>query len=122
MFYNLTLSNWKFNSDLVWKIYIFFCVVLVICTSSNEAFAGGSVVANDPFGDSLCKVVKLLSGKVSKAIATVAIFATALGFFSGKLQWQSVAVLSVGIITIFSASSLVGWLSGSQASSGCGSV
>jgi type IV secretory pathway VirB2 component (pilin) len=66
-------------------------------------------------------VVKVLSGSIAKAIATAAIFATALGFFSGKLQWQTVAVLSVGIITIFSASSLVGWLSGDSTQSGCAS-
>jgi type IV secretory pathway VirB2 component (pilin) len=115
---NLTLSNFKLNSDLIWKLYIFFCVVLIICTSSTEAFAD---VSSDPFGSSLCQVVKVLSGSIAKAIATAAIFATALGFFSGKLQWQTVAVLSVGIITIFSASSLVGWLSGDSTQSGCAS-
>ena len=122
MFSNLTISNSKLNSDLIWKLYIFFCLVLIICTSSTEAFASSTVDASDPFGSSLCNVVKVLSGSIAKAIATAAIFATALGFFSGKLQWQTVAVLSVGIITIFSASSLVGWLSGHSSESGCGSV
>lgn len=113
MFFNTSLSNLKSSSDFTWKIFMFFCLVLIIFASSNEVFA-----AADPFGDSLCNVVKALNGNIAKAIATAAIFATAIGFFSGKLQWQTVAVLSVGIVTIFSAGTLVKFLSGSNTAAG----
>lgn len=114
MFFNTSLSNLKSSSDFTWKIFMFFCLVLIIFASSNEVFAAGA----DPFGDSLCNVVKALNGNIAKAIATAAIFATAIGFFSGKLQWQTVAVLSVGIVTIFSAGQLVKFLSGSNTAAG----
>jgi type IV secretory pathway VirB2 component (pilin) len=107
----------KANADLAFRVLVFFCITLIILSTSNEVFATTSSDA-DVFGTTLCGVVGALKGNVAKAIATAAIFATALGFFSGKLQWQTVAVLSVGIITIFSAGTLVGWLSGS-AGSGC---
>jgi type IV secretory pathway VirB2 component (pilin) len=114
MFFNTSLSNLKSSSDFTWKVFMFFCLVLIIFASSNEVFASGS----DPFGDSLCKVVEALNGNIAKAIATAAIFATAIGFFSGKLQWQTVAVLSVGIVTIFSAGTLVNFLSGANSYAG----
>jgi type IV secretory pathway VirB2 component (pilin) len=109
------LSYIKFNSDFYWKIFIFFCFVSMTFFSTNEVFA-----SSDPFGDSLCNVVKVLSGKTAKAIATTAIFVLGIGFISGKLQWQTVAIASVGIVTIFSASTLVKFLSGSTAGAvGC---
>jgi hypothetical protein len=115
MFFNTSLSNLKSSSDFTWKIFMFFCLVLIIFASSNEVFAAAGT---DPFGDSLCNVVKALNGNIAKAIATAAIFATAIGFFSGKLQWQTVAILSVGIVTIFSAGTLVKFLSGSNTDAG----
>jgi type IV secretory pathway VirB2 component (pilin) len=118
MFFNTSLSNLKSSSDFTWKIFTFFCLVLIILASSNEVFADSPASGTDPFGDSLCNVVKALNGNIAKAIATAAIFATAIGFFSGKLQWQTVAVLSVGIVTIFSAGTLVSFLSGSNSAAG----
>ena len=119
MLFKFNLSELKLNSDFAWKVFTFFCLVLMICSTSNEALAANNA---DVFGSALCGIVSALSGNVAKAIATAAIFATALGFFSGKLQWQSVAILSVGIVTIFSAGTLVAWLSGGNASSGCPTV
>jgi type IV secretory pathway VirB2 component (pilin) len=127
MLSKFNLSDLKVNSDLAFRIFTFFCVTIMIFSYSNDIFAdptgptggGGDTNTADVFGSALCGVVSALSGKVAKAIATAGIFATAIGFFSGKLQWQTVAVLSIGIVTIFSAGSLVGWLSGGNASGGC---
>jgi type IV secretory pathway VirB2 component (pilin) len=114
MLFKINLSDLKANSDLAFRIFTFFCITIMIFSSSNDVLANDA----DTFGSALCGVVCALSGNVAKAIATAAIFATALGFFSGKLQWQTVAVLSVGIVIIFSASTLVGWLSGGNAADG----
>ena len=113
------LSHIKFNSDFYWKLFIFFCFISMTSLSTNEVFASSS----DTFGDSLCNVVGVLSGKTAKAIATTAIFVLGVGFISGKLQWQTVAVASVGIVTIFSANTLVKFLSGGAGeASGCSAM
>ena len=112
MFFNFSFM--KYNSDFYWRVFVFFCFVSMTFFSTNEVLASSS----DPFGDSLCNVVKVLSGNTAKAIATTAIFVLGLGFISGKLQWQTVAIASVGIVTIFSAGSLVVFLSGSTAGAG----
>ncbi len=109
------LSQIKLNPEFYWKLYIFCCSILIICCSTNEVLAYD---ANDTFGNALCNVVAVLSGNTARAIATVAIFVLGLGFIGGKLQWQTVAIASTGIITIFSASSLVSFLSGSNALAG----
>ncbi len=89
-----------------------FCMVLVICSTSNKVFAD-----SDPFGERLCSIVSTLQGNTAKAVATVGIFVAAVGFLSGKMQWQTIAILAVGIITIFSASTVITFLSGSAQSS-----
>ena len=112
------LLNIKINPDFIWKLFMSFCVVLVICSTSNQIFAAAPstpatpTTGADPFGTQLCNVVKILEGSIAKAVATVGIFVAAVGFLSGKMQWQSIAILSVGIITIFSASAVIKFLSG----------
>jgi type IV secretory pathway VirB2 component (pilin) len=114
------LSQIKLNSEFIWKFYIFCCSIIIICCSTNEALA--ATPGPDTFGDALCTVVKVLSNNTAKAIATVAIFVLGLGFIGGKLQWQSVAIASTGIITIFSAGQLVKFLSGNTTGAGSCSV
>ncbi len=126
MSFNFNSFNIKYNADFIWRLFISFCIVLVICNTSNQVFAISTSVGTksttsnnsttpaggDPFGTQLCKVVGILEGNVAKAVATVGIFVAAVGFLSGKMQWQSIAILSVGIITIFSASTVIKFLSG----------
>jgi len=89
-------------------------MVFMILSSSNQVFAGNA--SSDPFGTQLCSVIGVLQGNVAKAVASVGIFVAAIGFLSGKMQWQTVAVLAVGIITIFSAGAVITFLSGGTGS------
>jgi type IV secretory pathway VirB2 component (pilin) len=112
MFSNLSFM--KYNSDFYWKLFVFFCFVSMTLFSTNETLAAAVAGdANDTFGNALCNVVGTLKGNTARAIATTAIFVLGLGFIGGKLQWQTVAIASIGIVTIFSAETLITFLSGS---------
>jgi type IV secretory pathway VirB2 component (pilin) len=121
MLFKFNSSNIKYNTDFIWKLFMSFCMVFIILSSSNQVFADATSTS-DPFGDQLCNVVGILQGNVAKAVASVGIFVAAIGFLSGKMQWQTVAVLAVGIITIFSAGAVITFLSGGNSSATtCGS-
>ena len=115
MLFKFNSSNIKYNTDFIWKLFMSFCMVFIILSSSNQVFADATSTS-DPFGDQLCNVVGILQGNVAKAVASVGIFVAAIGFLSGKMQWQTVAVLAVGIITIFSAGAVITFLSGGTGS------
>ena len=92
----------------VWRALL--CLSIISTIASNNVTRADT--DDDPFGTQLCNVVQSLSGDIAKSIATVAIFALGVGLFMGKLSWPTAAITSIGVITIFSASAVVGWLSG----------
>jgi type IV secretion system protein VirB2 len=59
----------------------------------------------------LCKVVKLLTGKAGRAIASTAVVVLGIGLFLGKLSWGIAVATAVGIGLIFGAERVVLWLS-----------
>ncbi len=109
------MTNTIFNTEFVWRVLLFVCVCAMIFASSDAAFASGS----DVIGQNLCLVVKALGGNIAKSIGTVAIMGVAGGLLMGKLNWTAALTTSVGVIIIFSASSLVGWIAGSSGGAAC---
>jgi len=93
---------------------IFFTFLSLIFGTFNSACA-----INDSDGgklaETLCNVVKAMTGTIGKSIASIAIIALAIGLFMGKLSWGLALATALGIGMIFGASSVVGWLSGSSA-------
>lgn len=83
----------------------FLLFISVVIFSSEVAFA-----ADDIIGDTLCKLVKNLSGGISRSIATIAIFAVGIGLFMGKLSWGIGAATAAGVSIIFGSEKLVRWL------------
>lgn len=107
----------KLNSDFAWKALMFFCAASLILASSDSAFASYS---SDPIGYQLCVLVATLSGGVAKAVATVAIIGVAGGLLLGKLNWIVALTVSVGVIIIFSAGTIVATISGAGGGAGVG--
>ena len=107
-------SHIELNTDLVWRLFLFFGTFSVILASSNAAFA-----AEDVIGETLCRLVGNLSGGIARGIATLAIFSVGVGLFLGKLNWGIAAATAAGVGIIFSAPKLVAFLSGDADNANC---
>ncbi|MDX1916615.1 MAG: TrbC/VirB2 family protein, partial [Rickettsiaceae bacterium] len=74
---------------------------------SDSAFA----TAVDTLGTNLCAVLAVMQSTTGKAVAIIAIIGGAFAFLTGNIKWTTLLMLATGIITIFSASSMVNLLS-----------
>merc|ERR1712179_354824 len=114
------MGSYTITTNNIWRILISISIMGMLflnttnIKSSVDSNNNETELANQAFGDQLCKIVNSLQGNIARAIATVAIFALGLGFFSGRLDWQTTAITACGIITIFSAGTIVKWLGGVQ--------
>lgn len=107
--------SFKFDTDFAWKVLLFFCVVAVVFGVSEDALAsGGTTNSGDEIGKKMCALVQSLSGGIAKAVATIAIIGVAGGLLMGKLNWPTALTVCVGVIIIFSAGKIVGWISGTN--------
>ena len=111
----------EIDSAVIWKLFLLFCVIAIIITSSDVALAAAanSASSNDVIGNTLCRLVANLSGNIARAIATIAIFAVGVGLFLGKLNWGIAAATAGGVGIIFSANKLVGFLTGQDSDATC---
>jgi len=97
------------------NIIIMLCLVLFIALP-DLASASGSA---DAITNTLCNIVKKLTGPIGKGIATIAIVVLAIGLFVGKLSWALFIATSVGIGMIFGAQGIVNMLSPTSGSDPC---
>ena len=104
----------ELDRDLVWHLFLALCTIILVLMMTDVALASASTSMdpNDVVGAALCRLVKNLSGGISRGIATLAIFAVGVGLFLGKLNWGIAAATAAGVGIIFSAPKLVGFLSG----------
>ena len=109
----------EMDRDFAWKLLLVFCAIALAVGSSDVAFAGVTSSDNDVIGNTLCRLVKQLSGSIARGIATIAIFAVGAGLFLGKLNWGIGAATAGGVGIIFSAGKLVGFLTGNSADDAC---
>ena len=70
----------------------------------------GAHAANDDFGNvgqKLCEIVAAITGKVGRAIATIAVVFLGIGAFFGKVTWGLAVAVSIGIFAIFGAATII---------------
>jgi len=91
------------------------CAAALIFSACDSAFASD----NDIVGNTLCRLVSNLTGKIAKSVATIAIFSVGVGLFLGKLNWGIAAATAAGVGIIFGAEKLVTFLSPEAASASC---
>lgn len=82
---------------------------------SVNSYAAAPTNEGGKLADTLCAVVKGLTGTMGKAVATIAIIALAIGLFLGKLSWGLALATALGIGMIFGGASVIEWLTGSTA-------
>ena len=99
--------------------YAQMCLVLaitfVVVSIPDAVFAQNSI------GDTLCKVVNFFTGKIGKAIATLAIIVVGVGALMGKVSWGMAIIVALGVAIVFGAATIVNEISddGANATS-CG--
>jgi type IV secretion system protein VirB2 len=102
--------------NLIKKISLVVVMVFLIINPTSSFAAETGVVPYNSENDTeitrvLCKVVKLLTGKAGRAIASTAVVVLGIGLFLGKLSWGIAVATAVGIGLIFGAERVVFWLS-----------
>ena len=102
------------NTNFILRVLTFVLVSFWILTSYDVALAassGGSSTP-DPIGDQLCNIVKILGSSTSKAIAIIALMSVAIGLFMGKVNWGVALTTAAGVVIMFGAGQIVGFLAG----------
>lgn len=101
----------QFSNSFNWQLCAVFCLAALVLVVPEAAFA-----ADDGISDVLCKVVTKLTGPIGKAVGMIALVVLGMGIFLGKLSWPLALATALGITFIFSASTIMAWLSGSGSS------
>ena len=97
--------------------------------TSNTGGGGstGTTTGNDKLNsdfdrslaDTLCNVLKFVTGSVGKTIATFAIIFIGVTFLNGKCNWTVLVTFSVGLAAIFAAPKIISTFTGSSQNSIC---
>ena len=70
-------------------------------------------------GAKLCTVVQAVTGRIGRAIATIAVVFLGIGAFFGKVTWGLAVAVSIGIFAIFGAATIVTQFGGSADTVDC---
>ena len=84
--------------------YLFLAATALIILPELAAAANSGM---DFVTDKLCNIIKFLTGGIGKAIAVLAIVILGVGAFFGKVNWGLAVTVTVGIIGIFGAFSII---------------
>ena len=90
----------------------------VVALTAGDALAqtSGSTVtatANDNIlVNTVCNVLKIVTGNAGKAFAAFAIISVGIGFFTGKVSWGLMIGVAAGIAAMFGAPTIVAAISG----------
>lgn len=98
--YNLTLTRLSPMAKLTLVVALLFSATLL----PNDVFAQD--VEFTGIEDGICAIVSMLSGRVAKGLATVAIIFLGIGAFFAKVNWGLAITTAVGIVAIFGAGTI----------------
>lgn len=86
--------------------------VVMAPTPAAAAPAGGNDFGN--VGANLCTIVRAITGRIGRAIATIAVIFLGFGAFFGKVTWGLAVAVAVGIFAIFGAAVIVNQFGGAD--------
>ena len=81
------------------------------CFNSGSAKAENEV-GKDIVSGVVCNIVNQASGPVAQAIATLVIIITGYSFFVGKVSIGMLFIVAAGIMFVFGAQTILGWITG----------
>lgn len=111
------MLDFKLSVNNSWQLCILFCLTAAVFLAPDIASATSTT--NDGISQVLCLIVTKLTGPIGKAAGMIGLVALGIGIFLGKLNWPLALSIALGITFIFSASTIIGWLTGT-ASNSCG--
>ncbi len=105
------------------KIALFsFCLVAVapaiVPVLSSDALAQSTITTtsnSNVLVDTMCNVMKLVTGNAGKAFAAFAIISIGIGFFTGKVSWGLMIGVAIGIAAMFGAPTIISAITGKSA-------
>jgi len=91
----------------------------IVPVLSADAFAQGSTITvtanSNVLVDTMCNVMKIITGNAGKAFAAFAIISIGIGFFTGKVSWGLMIGVAAGIAAMFGAPAIVSAITGGGA-------
>jgi type IV secretory pathway VirB2 component (pilin) len=123
-----SLSTTNFKNDSYFNIRFLYAIIFSfwISMSSVQVLAsdptGPAYDKDDPIGYRLCQIVGVLQGNTAKAVSICALFSVAIGLFMGKINWGVALTTASGVVVIFGAGTIVGFLGGTGVDSTCGAA
>lgn len=106
------------------KLVFFILMFLALNTYAEDSPAGGPAggpeqtqredANSDLASKVICNIVKALSGPISQAIATLIIIITGYSFFVGKVSIGMLLIVAAGIMFVFGAQTILGWILGAE--------
>ena len=108
------------NTEIYFKYkfysFLFFVgiISLLLFVSVNYVHAdtGTDLMGENIITNIMCNVFNIISGPVAQGIATLVIVITGYSFFMGKVSSTMLFIIAAGIMMVFGAETLVGWLTG----------
>jgi type IV secretory pathway VirB2 component (pilin) len=110
----LSLKNSQITS-FAWALIAAYALILIPADAlANVAITlgGGGGGGGGALADTLCKVVKMVTGGIGGAIATLAIIVIGIGALMGKVSWGMAIIVGLGVGIVFGADQLVTMLGG----------
>lgn len=92
--------------------------LFVLCASEAFAQTGSTISTStnsNVLVDTMCGVMKIVTGNAGKAFAAFAIISIGIGFFTGKVSWGLMIGVAAGIAAMFGAPSIVSAITGKGA-------
>ncbi|ABD45683.1 TrbC/VirB2 family protein [Neorickettsia sennetsu] len=94
------------------KIVVFYLMLCCMLLSVQPAGAQAASGTGDVVSGVICNIVTQLSGPISQAIATLVIIITGYSFFVGKVSIGMLFIVAAGIMFVFGAQTIMGWILG----------
>lgn len=94
-----------------YSLFLFLCLCCSYAnadSTTDSSTAGGADIVSGV----VCNIVLTLSGPISQAIATLVIIITGYSFFVGKVSIGMLFIVSAGIMFVFGAQTIIGWVLG----------
>jgi type IV secretory pathway VirB2 component (pilin) len=90
----------------------------IVPVLSSDALAQSSISTSSNSNvlvDTMCNVMKIITGNAGKAFAAFAIISIGIGFFTGKVSWGLMIGVAAGIAAMFGAPTIVSAITGRNA-------
>jgi type IV secretion system protein VirB2 len=103
-------------------LFLSLSVIMAPTPAAAAPAAAAPAAGNTDFGDigaKLCTIVRAITGKIGRAIATIAVIFLGFGAFFGKVTWGLAVAVAIGIFAIFGAATIVTNFGGSAATADC---